>query len=436
MLDALLRAFLVIGGVSAACAWTWPGAFPEGDPVAVLVRYHTPTFYAGVVAWYYVAPGVAALLAGQFLISTSRIWFARMGVSLGLRSSLPPWPLSPTDDGPAIVVGEVHHPVRAIESPAPEWLTIPERGLYTGVAIFGAVGSGKTSACMHPFARQLLGWQATNPERRPAALVLEVKGDFCHDIRRMLAELDREGDYIELSLDGRLTWNPLSATWLDSYSLAYTVASLLNQLFGKGKEPFWQQAYTNLVRWIIELYRVLPPQDGSDTPGWVTLRDVYHCAIDKALFAKKINEAQTYAADMGDDWITIDAAGRFGALEHARSVSRDLFAWYNDAHHHSGLSYLTPADVHYGRAATILAARHRTRLAAYTAHPERFVQGPPRPETLPTAVWINRPPTHPSQAAPSTTTVTPNDLQPGVMGPPPRIDDRTATLVTSVESLH
>ena len=312
MLDALVRAFLVIGGVSAACAWTWPGAFPEGDPVAVLVRYHTPTLYAAVVAWYYVAPGVAALLAGQFLISTSRIWFARMGVSLGLRSSLPPWPLSPTADGPAIVVGEVHHLVRAIESPAPEWLTIPERGLYTGVAIFGAVGSGKTSACTHPFARQLLGWQATNPERRPAALVLEVKGDFCHDIRRMLTELNRGGDYIELSLDGRLTWNPLSAIWLDAYSLAYTVASLLNQLFGKGKEPFWQQAYTNLVRWIIELYRVLPPQDGSDTPGWVTLRDVYHCAIDKALFAKKIKEAQTYADDMGDDWITIDAAAMRG----------------------------------------------------------------------------------------------------------------------------
>ena len=33
--------------------------------------------------------------------------------------------------------------------------------------------------------------------------------------------------------------------------------------------------------------------------GWVTLRDVYHCPIDKALFAKKIQQAQTYAADMG-----------------------------------------------------------------------------------------------------------------------------------------
>ena len=122
--DALLRAFLVIGGISAACAWTWPGVFPEADPVAVLVRYHTPNFYA-VVGWYHVAPGVAVFLTGQFLISTSRIWFARMGVSLGLRSRLPAWPLSPTADGPAIVVGEVHHQVRAIESPTREWLMIP-----------------------------------------------------------------------------------------------------------------------------------------------------------------------------------------------------------------------------------------------------------------------------------------------------------------------
>ena len=58
MFDALLRAFLVIGGISAVAAWTWPGVFPQADPVAVLVRYHTPNVYTGVVAWYYVAPGV------------------------------------------------------------------------------------------------------------------------------------------------------------------------------------------------------------------------------------------------------------------------------------------------------------------------------------------------------------------------------------------
>ena len=91
---------------------------------------------------------------------------------------------------------------------------------------------------------------------------------------------------------------------------------------------------------------------------------------------------------------------RFGSLEHARAISHDLFTWYNDAHHHSGLSYLTPAAVHYGRAPAILTLRHRTRLAAYAAHPERFVSGPPRPETLPTAVWINRPSKTTRQQAP------------------------------------
>ena len=40
-----------------------------------------------------------------------------------------------------------------------------------------------------PFASQLFSWHANSRERRVAALVLEVKGDFCHDIRRMLAEL-------------------------------------------------------------------------------------------------------------------------------------------------------------------------------------------------------------------------------------------------------
>ena len=92
-------------------------------------------------------------------------------------------------------------------------------------------------------------------------------------------------------MKGRWQWNPLSAWWLDSYSLAYTVSSLLNQLFGKGKEPFWQQAYTNLVRWIIDLHRVFPER-------WVTLQQVYRCAIDPELFAAKIDEAEKLSDDL------------------------------------------------------------------------------------------------------------------------------------------
>ncbi len=62
------------------------------------------------------------------------------------------------------------------------------------------------------------------------------------------------------------------------------IASLLNNLFGRGKEPFWQQAYTNLVKFIILLHKV--------AFDYVTLFDVYECAIDPTTLEKKINEAE------------------------------------------------------------------------------------------------------------------------------------------------
>ena len=47
----------------------------------------------------------------------------------------------------------------------PSWLTIPERGLFTGIAIMGAIGSGKTSCCMLPFAEQVLAYNAADKEQ-------------------------------------------------------------------------------------------------------------------------------------------------------------------------------------------------------------------------------------------------------------------------------
>ena len=128
---------------------------------------------------------------------------------------------------------------------------------------------------------------------------------------------------------------------------------------------------------------------------------------------------------------------RFGALEHARAICHDLLAGYNDAHLHSGLSYLTPADVHYGRAPATLDLRHRTRRVAYAAHPERFVSGPPRPETLPTAVWINPPSETTRQDAPGPTTGTPDDSRHAVVARPrPPLDRSSLHRVDGLESLQ
>src|SRR5207253_6786299 len=149
-------------------------------------------------------------------------------------------------------------------------LTIPERGLYTGIAIVGAVGTGKTSGCLYPYADQVLGFRANDPAHRLGGLALEVKGDFCHQLRELLAAHGRADDYVEVSLTSPYRYNPLH-TDLDAYALAYGIASLMNNLYGHGKEPFWQQAYTNLVKFLILLHLVLD--------DYVTLFDVYEGAI-------------------------------------------------------------------------------------------------------------------------------------------------------------
>ena len=128
---------------------------------------------------------------------------------------------------------------------------------------------------------------------------------------------------------------------------------------------------------------------------------------------------------------------RFGSIQDARAICHALFTWYNDAHHHSGLRYLTPADVHYGRAAEMLDIRYRTRLAAYAAHPERFVQGPPRLESLPQAVWINAPAKTARKDALQTTIVTPDDPQHGVIfGPDVIVEDQPIVRINTAASLH
>ncbi len=98
-----------------------------------------------------------------------------------------------------------------------------------------------------------------------------------------LAQCGRSGDYIEISIDSEWAYNPLHND-LDGYALAYGIASLLNNLFGKGKEPFWQQAYTNLIKFIIILHQI-----GF---GYVTLFDVYESAICLDVFEKKMRQAE------------------------------------------------------------------------------------------------------------------------------------------------
>jgi len=120
-------------------------------------------------------------------------------------------------------------------------------------------------------------------EKKIGALILEVKGDFCHKVRGILKRHDRAEDYVEIGLGSEYRYNPLNND-LDAYALAYKHCVAPEQPFRQGKEPFWQQAYTNLVKFIILLHKV--------AYGYVTLFDVYECAISPSVLEKKLKEAE------------------------------------------------------------------------------------------------------------------------------------------------
>ena len=83
----------------------------------------------------------------------------------------------------------------------------------------------------------------------------------------------------------------------------------------------------------------------------------------------------------------------FDSVAIGRQYFELFFPWYNDEHHHSGIAMLTPATVHLGRVDAVLAVRQAALDAAYTAHPQRYVAGPPRAQRPPSEVWINKPTT-------------------------------------------
>jgi putative transposase len=67
---------------------------------------------------------------------------------------------------------------------------------------------------------------------------------------------------------------------------------------------------------------------------------------------------------------------RFGSLDDARAFCQRFFAWYNTEHHHSGIAFLTPYEVHHGLAEATLAKRSAVLADAFAVRPERFPHGP------------------------------------------------------------
>jgi hypothetical protein len=283
--------FLLSAGLSAAAGITLKSTvlIPVADPLFRYAALQCPSIYVAFVWTFAIFLFTTPFLMLSMCFSLLYIHFYEEETAETL-GTLPEYPEPQYRQDLFLILGELHHQLEATPAAHPQWLSIPEKGLYTGIAALGAIGSGKTRGVILPAMHQLFGYKARDPEKKLSGIVLEVKGDLCRQVARVLKRYGREQDYIGVSLDSHIRYNPLNND-LDPYAQAFNIASIITSIWGKGKEPFWQQSYTDLMRYVIVLHRV--------QSGYVTLVDVFRTVISSGRLEELLAETSCRVSKTG-----------------------------------------------------------------------------------------------------------------------------------------
>ncbi len=298
--------FLLSAGLSAAAGIILKSVvlIPVADPLFRYAALQRPSIYAAFVWSFAIFLFTTPFLMLFMCFSLLYIHFYEEETAETL-GTLPEYPEPQHRQDLFLILGELHHQLEATPAAHPQWLSIPEKGLYTGIAALGAIGSGKTRGVILPAMHQLLGYKARDPEKKLSGIVLEVKGDLCRQVARILEGYGREQDYIRISLDSHIRYNPLNND-LDPYAQAFNIASIITSIWGKGKEPFWQQSYTDLVRYVIVLHRV--------QSGYVTLVDVFRTVISSGRLEELLAETSCRVSKTGYVAIRKEDCADYGKL--------------------------------------------------------------------------------------------------------------------------
>ncbi|MEP7307335.1 MAG: hypothetical protein ABJA98_17640 [Acidobacteriota bacterium] len=162
----LVLSLALTGFVGVLELQAWP--FPAEDLVLALIQAERPGLYAGLHYTYttlwFSAPFFALSMGFSLLYIFASRWERGAPVQ-----PLPSYPAPETREALCLVLGEQHHRTSPARATTPHWLVIPERGLYTGIAIIGAIGTGKTSACLIRTSSSCWRIVPTIPSGRSAA---------------------------------------------------------------------------------------------------------------------------------------------------------------------------------------------------------------------------------------------------------------------------
>src|ERR1700722_585080 len=120
-------------GVSAACGIVLQSLYPidEANPLLRLIELERPAIFHCAIVSYNLFLYTTPFLLISILLSLTYVHFYAPDLNTDA-GPLPPYPDPRSRRDMFLIAGELHHQLRPEPSWSPQWMSIPERGLYTG----------------------------------------------------------------------------------------------------------------------------------------------------------------------------------------------------------------------------------------------------------------------------------------------------------------
>ena len=122
---------------------------------------------------------------------------------------------------------------------------------------------------------------------------------------------------------------------------------------------------------------ILHSDNGSPMKGYTMLSRMYALNVLPSFSRPRVSEDNPYSESL---FRTLKYRplypGKFSSIEDASLWVKGFVHWYNYEHMHSGISYVTPFERHYGKDIEILETRRETYLKAYEKNPGRWSMKP------------------------------------------------------------
>ena len=121
--------------VGTAGQGAWP--FPADNVFLAVIDARKPWLFDGLAYLYATLWFSTPFVALSIVTALATIAVLR-GERATAYTALPAYPDPTTRPDLFVVLGEQHHPTKPMPVSRPTWLTIPRRGLHTGMMILGA----------------------------------------------------------------------------------------------------------------------------------------------------------------------------------------------------------------------------------------------------------------------------------------------------------